>query len=268
MIVISVFHTARSYGLAILSVMNRSNPWRDPAIATTPNTIHGAEDDRVGRGRGSDDQQCRRPGRPRPSGSSREPIQRRLDDEGTPPFPARLGDEGDLPASRGSWLEYSFLEWWCLGILMTAAACAVLALAGAIWQGRFLRITMRDLMGIVAIAGVLSAGVSNLMQRSRYLERVALDHLRERKTIILSDLETYLILTEAQFGQRAPEESEASREASVAAYMDKNNKMKSAFDPMAQYINYHERLSEKYKHAAARPWFPVAARPPEPPCLL
>ena len=163
---------------------------------------------------------------------------------------------------EGAWLEYSFLEWWCLGILMTAAACAVLALAGAIWQGRFRRITMRHLMGIVAIAGVLSAAAANLRQRSRYLERVALDHLKERQTIILSDLEMYLFLTEAQFGERLPEESEAIRRASVAAYRERHDKIKSDFEPIVQYINYHEGLSEKYKHAAARPWFPVRARPP------
>ncbi len=106
------------------------------------------------------------------------------------------------------------------------------------------RIRLRTLMIVVAVIALLLGRSMNFWNRER-------DHRREMATIILNDLEDYLLLTPASRGGTMHPES--------------GDPIVEAMAPLYKFVMYHKAMAEKYELAARRPWFPVAADPLAPP---
>ncbi len=106
---------------------------------------------------------------------------------------------------------------------------------------KMLRMTTRRWMVVVA-------GLAILFARPARFHGLARVHERARESILVSDLELYLLISPSKGDMR----SESERGALAAK-------------PILEIVNYHNAMSEKYKEAARRPWLPVAADPPSPP---
>jgi hypothetical protein len=105
------------------------------------------------------------------------------------------------------------------------------------------RFRLRTLMIAVAVVAVMLGMLGRWMdlhRRERY-------H-RHAGTLIVSDLEMYLVCTASQ-----GDTGDRSQEAAAAA------------KPMFEFQEYHCAMQEKYERAFRHPWFPVAFDPPAPP---
>lgn len=150
-----------------------------------------------------------------------------------------------LPAERA--FRLTPIEYFLAGILVTTGLSLIAALVDARRIRRLPRMSVRNLMVVIALAAVVAAFPASLRQRSRNLERIAAFHERQRYSLFATDLEAYLVLTAAQ-GAPPPTPQEFEDHKSAMTFID-----------------YHDDLEERYLEAAGYPWRLVERDPLPPP---
>jgi hypothetical protein len=99
---------------------------------------------------------------------------------------------------------------------------------------RLPRMTTRRWMIVIAVAGVMMAGIVHVRLKLRQRDFLALTTAHAQKVVAIAD--------------RKGDLSRQQRES----------------DRLAHSIDYHTSLVHKYEHAALHPWLPVEPDPPEP----
>jgi hypothetical protein len=110
---------------------------------------------------------------------------------------------------------------------------------------------------MVAVA-ITATILGSLEERRARFGEVSLAHssawVQLQAQLHMSDLEVYLVLLPTQMGH----------DPSASAVKAEAERIRAAL-PLAQFIEYHEQMADKYRRASGRPWLPVSSDPPPPP---
>lgn len=115
------------------------------------------------------------------------------------------------------------------------------------------RLSLRGMMLAIAVVGAILGLIEE--RRARFA-RISRAHAREQANLDLTDVDVYLIFAGRQHDIEhpySPSELEAEAKAERGAVL------------LAQFLDHHELMAEKYRRASSRPWLPVTSDPPEPP---